>query len=145
VGNLTVLSATHAMRPMPRSYDPVFEGGVTVKYPDNWYAREIDGPHSFRWASGPAEMKVQNPGAPRTVRIDFTLRSVSARTVVIRVNDAERSVVVPGDVLTPVHLEHVTLGQGATPVRFSTEEPPWLEPGTGKRKLSFSVHDLSVR
>jgi hypothetical protein len=105
----------------------------------------MNGPHSFRWASGPAELKVQNPGAPRTARIDFTLRSVSARTVVIRVGDMERSVAVPGDVLTPVHLEHVTLGQGTTLVRFSTDEPPWSEPGTAKRKLSYSVHDLSVR
>ena len=145
VGNLTVLSATHAMRPMQRSVEPVFAGGVTVRYPENWYPREINGPHNFRWASGSAEMKLQNPGAPRAVRIDFALRSVSARTVVIRVGDLERSVAVPGDVVTPVHLEHVTLGEGTTLVRFSTEEPPWLEPGTAKRKLSFSVHDLSVR
>jgi hypothetical protein len=145
VGNLTVLSATEALRPHPRSVEPVFAGGVTARYPDNWSSREINGPHNFRWASGNAEMKLQNPGASRTATIDFALRSVAARTVVIRVGDVERSVAVPADVVTPVHLGPLTLGQGTTVVRFSTEEPPWPEPGPAKRMLSFSVHDLFVR
>jgi hypothetical protein len=147
-GNLTVLSAAIALRPQPRSQERVFEGGVTVSYPGNWYPKEIDGPHSFRWASGTAELKVRNPVmAPRAVTIDFALRSVTDRTVVIRAGSAEQSVAVElkAEIIAPVHLGPVALGPGTTVVKFMTDGPPWPEPGPVKRKLSFSVHDLSVR
>ena len=145
-GNLTVLSAATALRPLPRSYEPVFDGGVTVSYPGAWYGRETDGPHSFRWASGTAELKLRNPGtSARVVTIDFSLRSVTDRTVVIRAGDVERRVALTADVGLPVHLGPVTLGPGTTVVRFQADGPPWPEPGPVKRKLAFSVHDVFVR
>ena len=34
---------------------------------------------------------------------------------------------------------------GATAIRFTTDVPPWPEPGDVQRRLAFSVENLSVR
>lgn len=146
VGNLTVFSAETALRPLPRSFEPSFYGGVTANYVRGWYPAEVDPDHSWRWSSGSAELQVRNPGAKeRLVTIGFDLVSVTDRTVVIRVGDVQRTVALSPQIRTPVQLGSVVLRQGTTVVTFATDGPPWPEPGPVKRKLAFSVHDLFVR
>jgi hypothetical protein len=144
-GNLTVLSVQDAFRPLPRATE-TFEGGVTANYATGWYARETEAARRWRWASGPATLALQNEGAAdRTATIDFKMWSVVDRTVVIRVGALERRVVLRPQTPTPVQLAPVVLRPGTTAVLFKTEEPPWPEPGTVRRRLAFSVEDLSVR
>jgi hypothetical protein len=45
---------------------------------------------------------------------------------------------------TATTLGPFSLPPGDTPVAFSTVEPPWIEPGAGKRPLAFSIERLRV-
>ncbi len=145
-GNLSVLSAAEAFHPLPRATESAFTGGVTALYDTAWYARETDEHRSWRWASGPAEMQLRNPGAlDRTVTVAFELISVSDRTVVIQAGNMVQTVALRAQHRVPIRLAPLTLHPGTTTIRFATGEPPWPEPGPARRMLSFALYDLSVR
>ena len=104
----------------------------------------MQGAH-WRWVAGPTSLRLRNPRAVhRFTTIEFAVGSVIDRTVVIRVGDLERRFVVHPSEKIPVRLP-VVLQPGTTIVSFTTDKPPWREPGPGGRPLAFSVHDLSVR
>ena len=126
----------------------VFADGVSAGYVTGWYDRETDdtAAHNWRWAMGGARLWLHCPCASdRTVAIDFALQSVIDRTVVIRIGEVERRVVLRAQQSVPVRLAPFTLHPGTTAMSFRTDAPPWPEPGPIRRQLTFSVHDLSVR
>ena len=143
-GNLTVLSATTVFASPTRVPESAAAAGVSVSYSNGWYDRETFDGHRWRWAPGTARLRIRNTGAPdRPVTLQFEIGSVTARTVVIRVGGDERAILVSPEQPARVRLGPIPLGAGTTPVDFATDAPPWPEPG--RRKLSYSVRDLSVR
>ena len=146
-GNLTLLSARVAYLPLPMAPDSTFPGGIIVTRAGEWHEREVAGEHSWRWAAGSGALRVRVPsGSDRTVTIAFGLSSVIDRTVVVRVGDAERRVVLHVGDHALVNLGPLRLPGGITTVTLTTAEAPWQEPtGRADRKLSFAVHNLSVR
>jgi hypothetical protein len=145
VGNLTVLSALGAFRPLPRATES-FAGDVTANYATGWYAMETDANRRWRWSHGPATLALHNSSSvDRAVTIDFRMWSVVDRTVVIRIGALERTIVMRPQIPVTVHLAPVALRPGTTAMLFRTDAEPWPEPGVIQRRLAFSVEDLSVR
>jgi len=146
-GNITLLSVRAAYLPLPVAPDSAFPGGIIVVHAGQWHEREVEGEHSWRWAADSGALRIHVPRGPdRAVTIAFGLSSVIDRTVVVRVGDVERRVVLHVGDHALVNLGPMRVPAGLTTVRLTTPEPPWQEPaGRADRKLSFAVHDLSVR
>ncbi|HSY40152.1 MAG TPA: hypothetical protein VLA79_11510 [Polyangia bacterium] len=148
VGNLSLLALPDLFDSIVPTEQVAFVDGVAARYGEGWLVPERAGRDTWRWASGTAALTLDNPHPdPRTVTLDFQLRSVSARSVTVSdANDpptAGHFTLLP-DRTVPAHLGPLTLPPGETRVVFSTDLPPWIEPGTKHRHLSFSVHRLQV-
>jgi hypothetical protein len=142
-GNLTVLSAADVLKPRP-SEQTIFPHRIGCAYSDGWHGPETEGTRTWRWASGPATMRFANAGSePREAEISFRLVSVVDREVRLRAANIQRIFRVPGGGAgVTVRLPPLRLPPGETPVSFSSDTPPWIEPGGGRRPLAFAVEDL---
>ncbi|HVV50833.1 MAG TPA: hypothetical protein VHO06_14300 [Polyangia bacterium] len=147
VGNLTVLSTFDVLRMVPTE-QTIFEDGVTLRYQTGWFGPEHLGRHNWRWASGAAELTLENPTA-RTLRatLSFQLASVTPRTVTLHAPDGrlpDRTFTLASPQRLPDRYGPLPLPPGRTTVTFSTPEPPWVEPVTSRRPLTFALYDLFV-
>jgi hypothetical protein len=145
-GNLTVLSALDIARSVP-SEQSFFQAGVTCRYQTGWQATEGLGRRTWRWASGPASLTIQNPtSSPLVANLAFGIASVTARTVTIQAppqaQAAELSVSLAPHRRISQRYGPIVLRPGPTTLRFDSAEPPWIEPKPGGRPLTFSIHDL---
>jgi hypothetical protein len=146
VGNLTVLSAVDIVRSFP-SEQTFFQAGVTCRPAEGWHGPESLGRRTWRWASGPASLIIENPtGAPRVATLEFEIASVTARTVTVhappQAQAADLSVALAPHHRVPQRYGPLLLSPGTTTLRFDSAEPPWIEPGPGGRALTFSLHDV---
>jgi hypothetical protein len=146
VGNLTVLSAPDIVRSVP-SEQSFFRAGVTCRYQAGWHGAEALGRRTWRWASGPASLSIENPTpSPLVATLDFGIASVTARTVTVQAppeaQAPERSVSLAPQRRIPQRYGPIVLHPGATTLRFDSPEAPWIEPRSGGRALTFSIHDL---
>jgi hypothetical protein len=144
IGNLTVLSAPSALA-IVRGAPPTEVAGVTCDYAAGFHGAERLGPRQWRWASGPATLRVHN-SRPDTVRasLELDLESVVDRTVTVQARAAQQ--VAP---LRAHRTAHLRLGPldwpaGDTTVTLTTDQPPWTEPGPNGRPLAFSVQYLRM-
>jgi hypothetical protein len=147
-GNLTVLSALDIARSSP-SEQSFFRAGVTCRYQTGWQDTEALGRRTWRWASGPASLTLENPTpGPLVARLDFGIASVTARTVTIhaapQAQAAELSVSLAPHRRIPQRYGPIVLRPGPTTLWFESAEAPWIEPRPGGRPLTFSIHDLYV-
>jgi hypothetical protein len=147
-GNLTVASAFDLVRSIPTE-QTTFERGVTCRYRVGWHAPERLQRHTWRWAAGSAALAIHNPTSqPLRATVSFGLGSVTARTVTLHAADdpslADRSIALEPAKRAPVSYGPLSLPPGDSAVAFTTVEPPWVEPGSSKRPLTFSVHDLTL-
>lgn len=146
VGNLGILALPNLFDSIVPTEQVAFAGGIGAHFEGGWLLPERSGRDTWRWAPGTATLTLDNPNAgPRTVTLDFQLRSVSARMVSASVATnpatARRFTLLP-DRTTPGSLGPLALPPGKTTVVFSTDSPPWIEPGPERRPLAFSVHRL---
>lgn len=141
-GNLGLLTVPDLFDSVAPSEQLAFVAGVGARFGEWWLAPEQAGRDTWRWASGPASLALDNPNpGPRTATLDFQLRSVTGRSVTVRVGaGAASSFTLAPDRPLSVHLGPLALPPGRTNVVFSTDAPPWLELGPERRPLSFSVH-----
>jgi hypothetical protein len=147
-GNLTVASAFDLVRSVPTE-QTTFERGVTCQYQVGWHAPERLGRDTWRWASGSATLAIHNPTSqPLRATMSFGLGSVTARTVTLHAADdprlGDRSIDLEPARRVPVSYGPLSLPPGDSTVAFTTFELPWVEPGSSKRPLTFSVHDLTL-
>jgi hypothetical protein len=145
-GNLTVLSALDIAHSIP-SEQTFFAAGVTCRPQAGWYRPEYLGRRTWRWASGPASLTIENPTpAPLVARLDFGIASVTARTVTIhappQAQATELSVSLAAHRRIPQRYGPIVLRPGTTTLQLDSADPPWMEPGPGGRALAFSLHDL---
>jgi hypothetical protein len=145
-GNLTVLSAPDIVRSVP-SEQSFFRAGVTCRYQAGWHGAEALGRRTWRWASGPASLTIENPTpSPLVATLDFGIASVTARTVTVQAppeaQAPERSLWLAPQRRIAQRYGPIVLHPGATTLRFDSPEAPWIEPRSGGRALTFSIHDL---
>lgn len=151
VGNLTVFAGLLALRDVPhddRELAAVRTSGVAsiARLGEGWYSVERHGAHRWTWTSGRGTVDfVSWPRQPRTVRLEFSLRSLTPRTVVVRQNGRELGRFQATPVLSSgaVTVEPAAGG----PLEFTTETPPVREAADpGARALAFALYDphLSV-
>ncbi len=142
-GNLGVATVPALLDSVTASEQTTFAGGVTARYTEGWFPPEHEGRDTWRWASGPATLTLDNPGAPRQVTLDLQLRAVSPRTITVAAADSRRAFAVPPRLL-PVHLGPFVLPRGRTEITFSTEPGQPDRSGVDQRPLAFSLHRFFV-
>jgi hypothetical protein len=146
VGNLGLVTVPDLFDTIVPTEQLAFVDGVGARYGPGWLVPERAGRDTWRWSSGTATLSLDNPNVgPRAVTLDFRLRSVVARSVTVAVatNPAtpERFTLLPDRTL-PARFGPFTVPPGRTTIVFSTDLPPWMEPGPEGRPLAFSVHRL---
>jgi hypothetical protein len=146
VGNLGLVTVPDLFDSVIPTEQLTFVDGVGARYQGGWLVPEYAGRDTWRWASGTATLALDNPQAgPRLVTLDFQLRSVLPRSVTVSIatdpRNTSRLTLLP-DQTVPVRLGPFALPPGRTTVVFSTDLPPWVEPGPAHRPLAFSVHRL---
>jgi hypothetical protein len=150
-GNLTVLAGLLALRDVPR--DPrelaaLSAGGTAaiVRFGDGWHERETAGRHTWLWARTRGVIAVEQwtrGGAP--LRLEFSLRALAPRTVVLRHGDRElwRGAVGPAAAAHAVPLP-ATMDRVLT-LEFSSDAPPVRENDSpAARELGFALYDLRL-
>jgi hypothetical protein len=149
IGNLGLVTLPDLFDSITPTERLAFAGGIGARYEEGWLVAEHAGRDTWRWASGTATLSLENPGvAPRAVMLEFQLRSVLARSVTATVATGatisattERFTLLPDQTLS-TRLGPLVIPPGKTTVVFSTDLPPWIEPGPNGRPLAFSVHGL---
>jgi hypothetical protein len=140
-GNLGVFVLPDVLDAYAPTEQVIFAGNVCAFRRDGWYPPEHAGRQTWRWTSGAATLVISTGDwQPRTASVDFALRSVTARTVTVRVGKTGPSTSVtlrPGH-LVPVHLGPFAMPPGSTEIVFSSAEPAWNEPDG--RPLAFALY-----
>ncbi len=144
LGNLSVLSASHLIRP-PTFENQILSHQIWFDYGPGWWGPEHLGSRTWCWSTGSATMVLHNP-TPETfvIKVNATLTSNTDRTLTLVARD--QTTVLPLKAGRPMAmtLGPFSLPPGDTPVEFRTAEPPWIEPGAGKRPLAFSIERLGL-
>ncbi len=152
-GNLTVFAGFVALRDVPHdsrelaALGPFNASGTAciARVGEGWYGREVKGDRQWAWCGGKGVLTLEAwPRATAPVQLDFSLRSLDQRTVVVRQNGTE---VWRGP--TSPTLTHFTvplkIEQGRATIEFTSEQPPVREgPNADARALAFALYNLRV-
>lgn len=121
-------------------------GTLRVTLGDGWHGREHHGRDTWAWSAGRATLDVQSPAAPSPLTLRFTLRSLGARTVIVRLGDRVLWQRTGPDALVPVEITGLTLEPGRSTLEITTDAPGLPEsPAPGARVLAFALYNLTVR
>ena len=140
-GNLTILSAPALLTIIPSEQTSLTEN-ISVRYGPEWYGEEHLDRHTWRWARGPATITLHNPNSrPFTVTLDFGLRSLTRRTVIVSTAKMRKAVILEPGSVTRSPVGAVVLPPGDVVLTFESREPPAGAPGDG-RQLTVALMDL---
>lgn len=150
-GNLTVLSGLLALRDVPRDPREMAAASVggtaaVARAGDGWFGREQSGRHSWRWTAAQGAVHLQrwsNGGAP--VRLEFALRAIAPRAVVVRHRGREiwRAEIGPG--LSRHSLDLPGSAEPVITLEFASDAAPVREnESPGARELGFALYDLRL-
>lgn len=153
IGNLTIFAGFVALRDVPSDSRELasagsFSGSGTAciaRVGDGWFGREDHGRHHWAWCSGRGTLTLEAwPRATAPVQLNFSLRSVNPRAVIIRQDGREvwRASVTStlSHHTVPLHIE-----RGRATVEFTSDLPPVKEgPNPDARELAFALYDLSL-
>ncbi len=150
IGNLTVFAGFVALRDVPSDSSELAalnSSGIAclARTGQGWSGREESHSHHWSWCRGRGTLNLEAwPRTSAPVQLDFALRAVTPRTVIIRHEGRELWRASVGTALSrhtvPLHIEH-----GRASVEFSSDTPPQRE-GTNPnaRDLSFALYDLRL-
>lgn len=147
-GNLAVGAGLIAVKDVPR--DPTEAAAerahgtaCVASLREGWFGRESDPNHAWFWSGGRSTVALEAwPKADRPVRLDFALRAISPRTVVIRQDGRELWRGEAGTALASRQSVPIALTNGRTTIEFSSATPPIREaPNPDARPLSFALYD----
>ncbi len=151
LGNLTVFAGLLALRDVPHDSTELVAqrlGANTaiVRFAPDWFGREHDRKHTWLWAKSRGTLTLEARPAPGTaLRLEFALRSISPRTVILRHDGREvwRAEIGPD---LKRHTAMLAAGTAAiTTLEFSTPTaavPQSAAPGA--RELTFALYDLRL-
>jgi len=150
LGNLSVFSGLIALRDVPYPADELATQRVDgvraiVRFDDGWYGREHTRSHVWLWTGRGGKLSLETlPPITRKLRVEFGLRSLSPRTVVLRQYGRE---VWRGE-STPVHTRRaavIWLAAGQAELEFATDTPGDREgEAAGGRELAFALYDVTL-
>lgn len=150
VGNLTVFAGFVALRDVPTDYRELAaarsaDTAVLAHTGDGWSGREETRRHHWSWCSGRGTLTLTAwPRTSAPAQLDFSLRAVSPRTIVIRQDGREVARFAVGTTLSP-HSVPLRIERGRASIEFSCDAPPQREgPNPDARALSFALYDLRL-
>lgn len=151
LGNLSVFSGLLALRDVPYPADELTTqrvGGVraTIRFDDGWYGREHTRSHVWLWTGAGGKLSLETlPPVTRKLRVEFGLRSLSPRTVIVRQHGREvwRGESTPTRTRTSVV---IWIAAGQAELEFATDTPGDREGElAGGRELAFALYDVTLR
>jgi len=150
LGNLSVFSGLLALRDVPHPADELTTQRVdgvmaTVRFDDGWYGREHTRSHVWLWTGRGGKLTLETlPPITRKLRVEFGLRSLSPRTVILRQYGRE---VWRGE-STPIRTRQaavIWLAAGQAELEFGTDAPGDREgEAEGGRELAFALYDVTL-
>ncbi len=150
LGNLGIAAGFLVLRDFPvntRELSAGRSGGVAtvVHIGDGWFGAERTSKHLWSWSSGRSQLVIDTwANAPANVRLDFALRTLAPRTVIVRQGDRELWRGPVGEKTAP-HSISLRLAPGRTNLEFYSETPPTSEsPHPDARALAFALYDLRL-
>ena len=147
-GNLAVGAGLLALKDVPR--DPTelsaarSRGAACVaSVGEGWYGREFDKHQTWFWSRGRSTVALEAwPKSDRSVRLEFALRGISSRTVVVRQDGHELWHGEAGEAITSRHAVSVPLTNGRATIEFASDAPPVRESSNSDaRSLSFALYN----
>ncbi|MEI8088672.1 MAG: hypothetical protein WCG63_03670 [Opitutaceae bacterium] len=152
LGNLGVGAGFLVLRDFPVNTHELFagrSGGVAsvIQIDKGWFGAEHARKHVWSWSSGQSQLALRTwTDNPVNAQLDFGLRSLAPRTVILRSAEKELWRGQVGEKTTRFSVP-VRLGPGDTRLEFSTDTPATREsPNADARPLAFALYDprLSV-
>jgi hypothetical protein len=150
LGNLGIAAGFLVLRDFPvntRELSAGRSGGVAtvVHTGDGWFGAERTAKHLWSWSSGRSQLVIETwAEAPVVARLDFSLRTLAPRNVIIRQGDRELWRGPVGEKTAP-HSISLRLAPGRTNLEFYSETPPTSEsPHPDARALAFALYDLRL-
>ena len=151
VGNLGVGAGLLSLRDVPtdaHELAAVRRGSVAgiVDIGPGWYGREETSRHHWSWArqSGQLQLETWPKLKPATLRLQFGLRGLTPRTVVLRQDGREIWRAEVGMARTNYSVD-VTVAGGHATLEFSSDAPAIRENDTPiARELGFALYDLRL-
>jgi hypothetical protein len=150
LGNLGIAAGFLVLRDFPvntRELSAGRSGGVAtvVQIGDGWFGAERTAKHLWSWSPGRSQLVIETwAEAPVVARLDFSLRTLAPRNVIIRQGDRELWRGPVGE-MTAAHSISVRLAPGRTLLEFSTDTPATREgPAPDARALAFALYDLRL-
>jgi hypothetical protein len=147
LGNLTVFAGFVALRDPPihtRELATLTAGShdCIASTHEGWFGREQDKRHIWNWTRQRGTVRLETwPQTPTTVQLEFRLRSLNPRTVIIRQEGREIWRATIGAAFSD-HQVPIAIAKGRTEIEFSTDTPPVRENETpGARELAFGLFD----
>jgi hypothetical protein len=151
LGNLTVFAGLLALRDVPQDPSELVaqrlgSGTAIVRFGPDWFGREQDRKHVWLWTASRGTLRLEaRPAARTALRLEFALRSLTPRTVILKQDGRE---VWRGDTTASLTRHSVNLPASAavdSMLEFSSSAPAVPEsPAAGARELSFALYDLRL-
>lgn len=150
-GNLTVLAGLLALRDVPHDPREIAArsvGGTSaiVRTGDGWFGREQSRRQTWHWARERGVLTVERwSHGGRPLQLEFALRSLAPRTVVIRHEGREIWRATIGAETSTHRAELPATIARVITLEFSTPEPAVRENASpGARELGFALYDLRL-
>jgi hypothetical protein len=152
LGNLGVGAGFLVLRDFPVNTHELFAGrsggaATVIQIGTGWFGAEHARKHVWSWSSGRSQLALRTwADAPVQAQLDFGLRSLAPRTVILRSPERELWRGQVGEKTTRFSIP-LRLEPGDTRLEFSTDSPATREsPNANARALAFALYDprLSV-
>ena len=147
-GNLAIGAGLVAIKDVPR--DPTelaaargHDAACVASLRDGWFGRESDGRQDWFWSRGKSTVALEAwPKRDGAARLEFALRGISPRTVIIRADGREIWRGEAGSAVTSRQVVTIPLTNGRAAIEFASDAEPVREgPSPDARSLSFALYD----
>ena len=150
IGNLTLFAGLVGLRDVPadpRELAAIKSSGTAViaRTGEGWSGREEHGRHHWSWCSGQGTVTLETwPRHSTPVQLNFSLRAVTPRTVILRHAGREVWRTAVGPTLSH-HTVALRSEHGRAVLEFFSDTPPQREGANADtRDLSFALYDLRL-
>lgn len=148
LGNLSVFAGLLSLRDVPRIPHELVAQRLEsttalIRFDSDWFGRESDRRHVWLWTQQRGTLHLETlPPSPRPLRLEFSLRSLTPRTITLRLDGRE---LWRADIGPQLSRHSVTLPAPLprhTTLEFATDAPPVPEnSAAGARPLAFALYD----
>lgn len=149
-GNLGIAAGLLALRDVPADAHEIAaarrgEVACIADLGDGWYGPEETTRHHWLWARDHGTLQLEAwPKKTATLRLEFALRSLAPRTVVLREDGREIWHAEVGPARTE-HAVDILVTGGHASLEFATDAPPVKENATEiGRELGFALYDFQL-